>query len=67
MGDPLPTLPEFQSTHPRGVRLELIGPYFIDTKFQSTHPRGVRLNPVTPLVIMARFQSTHPRGVRPGL
>ena len=39
----LPRLQEFQSTHPRGVRLL---PYLIASmalaEFQSTHPRGVR-------------------------
>ncbi len=37
-------LTEFQSTHPRGVRLIL--PYLILSLplFQSTHPRGVRRN-----------------------
>jgi len=57
---------QFQSTHPRGVRLYGGGDArAIVKEFQSTHPRGVRL--VGVLVKMERiclFQSTHPRGVR---
>ena len=32
----------FQSTHPRGVRLEAVRPILASVLFQSTHPRGVR-------------------------
>ena len=32
----------FQSTHPRGVRLFVIGSTTGQSQFQSTHPRGVR-------------------------
>ena len=34
---------QFQSTHPRGVRLSLSQRLAYLLKFQSTHPRGVRL------------------------
>ena len=55
----------FQSTHPRGVRLNTIVISNSSIMFQSTHPRGVRqLNwLMSKRVVM--FQSTHPRGVRP--
>ena len=54
----------FQSTHPRGVRLNEQRRYFEGEVFQSTHPRGVRhVNNVVQAVV-AEFQSTHPRGVR---
>ena len=56
---------EFQSTHPRRVRLLLPHPCTGTVVFQSTHPRGVRhVHTVLPSP-MSRFQSTHPRGVRP--
>ena len=35
----------FQSTHPRGVRLNSAKPLPSNALFQSTHPRGVRLFP----------------------
>ena len=35
-------LTTFQSTHPRGVRLEAVRPILASVLFQSTHPRGVR-------------------------
>ena len=62
----IPTLgdPQFQSTHPRGVRhTTLIVPSCL-IRFQSTHPRGVRLKVILLVLITFRFQSTHPRGVR---
>ena len=34
----------FQSTHPRGVRLDTSNMTFVTAMFQSTHPRGVRLH-----------------------
>ena len=54
----------FQSTHPRGVRLNAAVCTGIVREFQSTHPRGVR--PYCQHVDKVRlvFQSTHPRGVR---
>ena len=61
----LPGEESFQSTHPRGVRLDtkqLDNAWLI---FQSTHPRGVRQLTRDELIEMALFQSTHPRGVRP--
>ena len=36
---------EFQSTHPRGVRLRNCLAWMVKAKFQSTHPRGVRRRP----------------------
>ena len=55
----------FQSTHPRGVRLDMVVPVPTLLLFQSTHPRGVRLRMVDKRVPEYPFQSTHPRGVRP--
>ena len=54
----------FQSTHPRGVRLQNSPENADALKFQSTHPRGVRPDKVEEAVLSAIFQSTHPRGVR---
>ncbi len=56
---------QFQSTHPRGVRLYVVLSGCSVTKFQSTHPRGVRrlLRRHRPHRCR-EFQSTHPRGVR---
>ena len=55
---------QFQSTHPRGVRLlPQIGADAI-IRFQSTHPRGVRRRALPCWPASTRFQSTHPRGVR---
>ena len=55
----------FQSTHPRGVRLQE-GIYLAPaSQFQSTHPRGVRQKTVDLTKAEEEFQSTHPRGVRP--
>ena len=36
-------LPQFQSTHPRGVRPLAVANLAVRAMFQSTHPRGVRL------------------------
>ena len=55
---------EFQSTHPRGVRLSLGLKSIIAYGFQSTHPRGVRPDGSYYATDLAKFQSTHPRGVR---
>ena len=50
------SIPMFQSTHPRGVRLELavfiIAAIF---SFQSTHPRGVRHQHGKPFLEIRRF------------
>ena len=55
----------FQSTHPRGVRLETShGRGRRVQEFQSTHPRGVRRIHFHAHVAYSQFQSTHPRGVR---
>ena len=63
----IPTLgdPQFQSTHPRGVRP--YSPQLLEQElqFQSTHPRGVRQISWSPTPARRGFQSTHPRGVRP--
>ena len=55
---------EFQSTHPRGVRLAATVVNGATAIFQSTHPRGVRLSSLKTQDIVVKFQSTHPRGVR---
>ena len=52
----------FQSTHPRGVRLDCAHNRPEIEQFQSTHPRGVRRQKVKELPISQKFQSTHPRG-----
>ena len=54
----------FQSTHPRGVRPQILLMLLQSPAFQSTHPRGVRPILLTLLSSAMRFQSTHPRGVR---
>ena len=54
----------FQSTHPRGVRLQVYLLVMLRLLFQSTHPRGVRLSAITCPKLSSLFQSTHPRGVR---
>ena len=56
--------PEFQSTHPRGVRLMLSIEMLYSSQFQSTHPRGVRQICALMRASARAFQSTHPRGVR---
>ena len=55
----------FQSTHPRGVRLNHDIHFANVTVFQSTHPRGVRHVGLKRIYDRVMFQSTHPRGVRP--
>ena len=55
---------EFQSTHPRRVRLYLHPNLTVLVMFQSTHPRRVRRRRNTCLLICQMFQSTHPRRVR---
>ena len=60
-----PALPEFQSTHPRGVRPNCDAAFLPQNEFQSTHPRGVRrLASMEVRLTVSMFQSTHPRGVR---
>jgi len=54
----------FQSTHPRGVRLEDLLRADNSIMFQSTHPRGVRPIERDCYNAIRMFQSTHPRGVR---
>ncbi len=54
----------FQSTHPRGVRLQVSHFAPQVPRFQSTHPRGVRRCSMMSPDVSVVFQSTHPRGVR---
>ena len=56
----------FQSTHPRGVRLNNL----VDVKLHlciSIHAPtwGATVSPVLLSALASQFQSTHPRGVRP--
>ena len=62
----IPTLgdPQFQSTHPRGVRHIMLIVLSCLNRFQSTHPRGVRRDVGECCACALAFQSTHPRGVR---
>ena len=55
---------QFQSTRPRGARLEHVkrGPWTI--MFQSTRPRGARRRRHKVSLQDAEFQSTRPRGAR---
>ena len=55
---------QFQSTHPRGVRLPRCHVHRPVDMFQSTHPRGVRPEEMFGKMRHSTFQSTHPRGVR---
>ena len=55
---------QFQSTHPRRVRLLLPPLTMLSRLFQSTHPRRVRPNGVVMDAEYYKFQSTHPRRVR---
>ena len=54
----------FQSTRPRGARLNHFAVNQILMVFQSTRPRGARQRCVNLTVHMSRFQSTRPRGAR---
>jgi len=56
---------KFQSTRPRGARLNRIGIDSIDDVFQSTRPRGARLDREGGKMTSKKFQSTRPRGARP--
>ena len=56
--------PQFQSTHPQGVRLKRKSLVTCLKLFQSTHPQGVRLNILVLACMLFQFQSTHPQGVR---
>ena len=55
---------EFQSTHPRRVRLIHAFLSLNLLRFQSTHPRRVRLIAWSVVHLLCLFQSTHPRRVR---
>ncbi len=55
---------EFQSTHPRRVRLDSFAAAIIEYAFQSTHPRRVRPHKLIKAFDVLEFQSTHPRRVR---
>ena len=54
----------FQSTRPRGARLNLALASGEDLAFQSTRPRGARRNASMEDSITITFQSTRPRGAR---
>ena len=54
----------FQSTHPHGVRHNVLEQSDWTSKFQSTHPHGVRLPSFVSTDTSRLFQSTHPHGVR---
>jgi len=56
--------PEFQSTHPHGVRHLKLEFYAFYCPFQSTHPHGVRRKMYLAMCRKCLFQSTHPHGVR---
>ena len=55
----------FQSTRPRGARLELQIPLRAGFMFQSTRPRGARRRHGYKVERLNPFQSTRPRGARP--
>ena len=54
----------FQSTHPHGVRQDVMRNFRMEPEFQSTHPHGVRPTDGRSKVPFIGFQSTHPHGVR---
>jgi len=56
----------FQSTLPRGERLNVPAVTFCSPPFQSTRPHGARLKREKNLRIVVMFQSTRPHGARPG-
>ena len=55
---------QFQSTLPRGERLDWLTGWYKSHKFQSTLPRGERPGNVPSLALSPVFQSTLPRGER---
>src|SRR5208337_293530 len=58
--------PTFQSTRPRGARLNPHGHHSRLAVFQSTRPRGARPDASDAYRIAGEFQSTRPRGARRG-
>ncbi len=56
--------PKFQSTRPRGARLQTHQTLAVEIRFQSTRPRGARLESIGGVVADLLFQSTRPRGAR---
>ncbi len=54
----------FQSTRPRGARLEHLPDWKEVLTFQSTRPRGARRDGMGDLHKIMEFQSTRPRGAR---
>ena len=54
----------FQSTRPRGARLEASGSPGLTKWFQSTRPRGARRGDLLAQFSISEFQSTRPRGAR---
>ena len=55
---------EFQSTHPRGVRLNLAGDIFSISVISIHAPTWGATSVASRIVFSYPFQSTHPRGVR---
>ena len=58
------SLAKFQSTRPRGARLQQEGRIYRTGQFQSTRPRGARHLRAQNMALHLRFQSTRPRGAR---
>ncbi|EEX75943.1 hypothetical protein SELSPUOL_02671 [Selenomonas sputigena ATCC 35185] len=56
--------PLFQSTRPRGARLQTSCRSYSWTVFQSTRPRGARQKAEKCQGHTIKFQSTRPRGAR---
>ena len=54
----------FQSTRPRGARLDVGNRHTFGLEFQSTRPRGARLPAGFSYLLFKTFQSTRPRGAR---
>jgi len=55
---------KFQSTRPRGARLDREKDFLSGDLFQSTRPRGARLDREKDFLSGDLFQSTRPRGAR---
>jgi hypothetical protein len=58
------SIPMFQSTHPRGVRLLIIFCWCLDASFNPRTRGGCDITDDLGTAIGIWFQSTHPRGVR---
>ena len=55
---------KFQSTHPSGVRLRVVGLGLGATYFNPRTPVGCDVARNRPMRLSSKFQSTHPSGVR---